>query len=430
MTSIMWFRDDLRLHDNPALTWAAAQGPLLALVIDEPVYPGTRPLGAAASWWRERSIRALAGDLAARGIPLIRRTGNPHQVLSELAPTAVAWTRRYHKPLREVDAQLKDHFPARSFPGHTITEPWEVLTKAGEPYKVFTPYSKAARLQVRDDEPLPVPAMTGADAPPTPLPEPEQPAWASGFDWTPGERAARARAGEFLEEISGYTQGRDFPARQATSRLSPHLRFGEISARELYLSALESGSPDAAKFCSELLWRDFAWHRLYHLPDIAIRNVRTQFDHFDWEDEEDSDALRAWQRGETGIPLVDAGMKELWATGYMHNRVRMVAGSFLTKNLGIHWRRGEQWFWDTLVDADPASNPFGWQWVAGSGDDAAPFFRIFNPITQQERFDPDGEYIARWSPESLTPLGPEPIVDLKESRQAALEAYSEIKALK
>lgn len=419
MTSLIWFRDDLRLHDHPALTAATSRGAVLAVVVDEPTYPGTRPLGAASQWWRERSIRALAKDLAGHGVPLLRLAGDPRQLLPQLAAqhgiNMVTWTRRYHGPLREVDAAVKSKLTAQgvsaqSFPGHTIVEPWEVLTKAGDPYKVFTPFSKAARLQARDDTPLPVPPLTGAHVDAPPLGSPEEPHWAAGFDiWTPGETAARERAGGFLERLDGYAEDRDFPAQPATSRLSPHLRFGEISVRELYGEAMGTGSHDAEKFCSELLWRDFAWHRLYHLPNMATHNVREQFDRFDWASADQApEELAAWQQGRTGIPLVDAGMHELWTTGYMHNRVRMVVGSFLTKNLGIHWRHGEEWFWDCLVDADPASNPFGWQWVAGSGDDAAPFFRIFNPETQAARFDPDGSYIARWAPSGTS----EPLVDL------------------
>ena len=236
-------------------------------------------------------------------------------------------------------------------------------------------------------------------------------------------------------ELDHYDRDRDFFARPATSRLSPRLRFGEISVREVWHAASELPG-DASSFHSELLWRDFAWHRLYHVPTLATEPVREQSRAFDWY--RDTEGVRtdgtdprphayapleAWRRGQTGIALVDAAMTELWHTGYMHNRARMVVGSFLTKNLGIDWRRGEEWFWDTLVDADPASNPFNWQWVAGCGDDAAPYFRIFNPELQSKKFDPDGAYVKRWAP----PLSPPPIVDLKESRRAALDAYAEMK---
>lgn len=250
-------------------------------------------------------------------------------------------------------------------------------------------------------------------------PEPTEPEWAASLaaHWTPGEAGARGRLAQL--DLANCAEERDIPALNATSLLSPHLRFGEVSPREVWFAAAEE--PECAKFHSELLWRDFAWHRLYHLPNLATENVREKFDRFDWS--WDDPRLKDWQAGTTGFPLIDAGMRELWATGYMHNRVRMVVGSFLTKNLGIHWRLGEEWFWDTLVDADAASNPFNWQWVAGCGDDAAPFFRIFNPETQAQRFDPKGRYVRRWAPTLSAP----PIVDLKESRQTALDAYAEIK---
>ncbi|MGV3153607.1 MULTISPECIES: cryptochrome/photolyase family protein [unclassified Corynebacterium] len=429
MTCVMWFRDDLRLSDNRALTWASEQGEVVALVVDEPAHPGTRQLGGAAKWWRERSLSSLRERLAEYGVQLLRRKGDARTVVpefcAEVAATSVSWTRRYHQPLREVDAAVKQALSdarvnATSHPGHTLVEPWEVLTLKGEPYRVYTPFVKAARQQLRDDDPLPEPTLRGAPAPADKeAGTPHQAAWEDKLAqyWTPGEPAARAKLAAL--DLTDYAKCRDFPSKQVTSLLSPHLRFGEISPREAWVAAAEL--PGSAKFHSELLWRDFAWHRLYHLPDLATRNVRKRFDGFDWASE--SEHLPAWQRGETGIPLVDAGMRELWETGYMHNRVRMVVGSFLTKNLGIHWRRGEEWFWETLVDADPASNPFNWQWVAGCGDDAAPFFRIFNPLTQEQKFDPDGEYVARWTP----PLSPPPIVDVKESRQAALEAYADMK---
>ena len=433
MTSLMWFRDDLRLHDNQALSRAAeaaslSDAPLVAVVLDEPAYPGTRPLGGATTWWRERSLYALARDLADHGVELIRATGDARaeipRLAAELGATTVTWTRRYHGPLREVDATVKETLAsqgitATSSPGFTLVEPWEVTNGQGQPYKVFTPFSKAAASQVAGDEPEGVPEMGASASSASAWRQPTEPAWAASLaeHWTPGEAGARERLAQL--DLTNYAEERDIPALNATSLLSPHLRFGEVSPREVWFAAAEE--PEAAKFHSELLWRDFAWHRLYHLPNLATENVREEFDRFDWS--WDDPRLKDWQAGTTGIPLVDAGMRELWATGYMHNRVRMVVGSFLTKNLGIHWRLGEEWFWDTLVDADAASNPFNWQWVAGCGDDAAPFFRIFNPETQAQRFDPDGEYVRRWAPALSTP----PIVDLKESRQAALDAYAEIK---
>ena len=433
MTSLMWFRDDLRLHDNQALSRAAeaaslGDAPLVAVVLDEPAYPGTRPLGGASTWWRERSLYALAHDLADHGVELIRAAGDAREAIPrlalELGATTVTWTRRYHGPLREVDASVKETLTsqgitATSSSGFTLVEPWEVTNGQGQPYKVFTPFSKAAASQVAGDEPEGVPEMGASASNASAWPQPAEPAWAASLaeHWTPGEAGARERLAQL--DLANYAEERDIPALNATSLLSPHLRFGEVSPREAWFAAAEE--PEAAKFHSELLWRDFAWHRLYHLPNLATENVREEFDRFDWS--WDDPRLKDWQAGTTGIPLVDAGMRELWATGYMHNRVRMVVGSFLTKNLGIHWRLGEEWFWDTLVDADAASNPFNWQWVAGCGDDAAPFFRIFNPETQSKRFDPQGEYVRRWAPALSAP----PIVDLNESRQAALNAYAEIK---
>ncbi|HCG2965431.1 cryptochrome/photolyase family protein [Corynebacterium striatum] len=437
MTTLHWFRDDLRLHDNPALTWAASRGEVIACVLDEPTYPGSRPSGSATSWWRERSLSCLAEELASYNVPLYRLNGDARTTIPAFAKSqnvsAVCWNRRYH--LSTIDAVLKESLHSQgleihSFAAHTLVEP-----QAVKPYKVYSAFARAARavLQNTLQPALEVPDLHGPGA--VAWEEASAPAWAASLakHWTPGEKAARKALAEL--DLSDYDKGRDFPARPATSRLSPHLRWGEVSAREVwqFASALPT---DASSFHSELLWRDFAWHRLYHVPDLATEPVREKFRNFDWYwddggiDTSGKDPrphplpeLQAWRTGETGIPLVDAGMRELWQTGYMHNRVRMVVGSFLTKNLGIHWRHGEEWFWDTLVDADPASNPFNWQWVAGCGDDASPFFRIFNPQLQASKFDPDGTYVRQWAP----PLSPPPIVDLKESRQAALDAYQEIR---
>ena len=445
MTTLVWFRDDLRLCDNPALTWAATRGEVVACVLDEPAYPGTRPLGSAAAWWRERSLAQLRQHLAEHGAPLLRLTGDATKTIPQLAhqigADAVCWNRRYH--VRDVDAAVQESLTAsgiaaHSFAGHLLVEPTAI-----KPYKVYTPFARAARQHLQDaplGEPLPVPTLSGpgaeafaelSDAAPTSTPLPWQQRLANY--WEPGETAARDTLAKL--DLSNYDRDRDFLGRSATSHLSPHLRFGEVSVREVWLAASELPG-DASSFHSELLWRDFAWHRLYHVPTLATEPVREQFRAFDWY--RDTEGVRtdgtnprphayapleAWRRGQTGIALVDAAMAELWHTGYMHNRARMVVGSFLTKNLGIDWRHGEEWFWDTLVDADPASNPFNWQWVAGCGDDAAPYFRIFNPELQSKKFDPDGAYVKRWAP----PLSPPPIVDLKDSRRAALDAYAEMK---
>ncbi len=457
----MWFRDDLRIRDNPALAWAAQRGPLVALLIDESsAATGTRPLGAAARWWWGRSVEKLSESLAVLGVPLLHRSGDPARIVPEVAgavgAAAVTWNRRYHAPLREMDARMKADLRERglevhSHPGFLLTEPWEVATASGTPYKVYTPFARAAfGLAAEHADALgdPEPAALHGDGAVAEVPEAAEPGWAGGLAelWTPGEQGARERLDSFMEGIDGYASGRDNIAAHATSGLSPHLRFGEISVLRVWASISGAGE-DAGVFLGELLWRDFAWHRLYELPDMATRNVRPQFDRFGWAwdaseigklcdgrnplnatgDDSFHRDFAAWRAGRTGIPLVDAGMRELWATGTMHNRVRMVVASFLTKNLQIHWRHGEQWFWETLVDADPASNPFNWQWAAGSGDDAAPYFRIFNPETQAKKFDPEGIYVRRWIPEYGTDGYPEPIVDLKESRRAALDAYEAVK---
>lgn len=460
--TLLWFRDDLRLSDNAALKWAADHGPVIGLFIDETI---NRSIGAAARWWREQSLNALAQDLSFYGVPLLRRTGNPLEILpkivSEMEVKAVTWNRRYHQPLCEVDATLKKNLrdqgiEVHSHPGFLLTEPWEVSTATGTPYKVFTPFSKAAwevaRVHAYETvkNNVPVPShLTGPEDVELPIPEMEQPFWATTLvkECAPGEKNASEKLFDFLEHLQDYPQARDSLARSATSKLSAHLRFGEISIHRVWAETAAIDSEGTELFLKELLWRDFAWHRLYALPHMDTQNVRMQFDRFGWSwDPSEKDKLNtpstpliptkadqfhedlaAWRAGKTGIPLVDAGMRELWATGSMHNRVRMVVASFLTKNLQIHWRHGEEWFWETLVDADPASNAFNWQWAAGSGDDASPYFRIFNPVTQAKKFDPDETYIRRWVPEYGTPSYPDPIVDLKESRQIALDAYSAIK---
>ena len=452
-TTLVWFRDDLRVTDNPALSWAVSRGEVAGVLIDD-TSGGTRPLGRAAAWWRERSVASLSTKL-----PIIYEQGDPREIVPRLATelgAEVVWNRRYDAV--DLDAEVKRAVDARTFPGFLLAEPWEINTGTGTPYRVFTPFYKAVQqhLVAHPPQPVAVPVLPGG----TRLEVPEAPAWAAGLAAhnTPGEDAALSRFHEFLD---GLADGRSYDnndlAADATSGLSAHLRFGELSPGYVWAetAAFAEAHPAAAShawaFLRQLVWREFAWHRLYHLPDLAVRNVRSQFNRFEWawsgnaapwehaqafadpamEPDLDAaqhlDQLARWQRGETGVPLVDAGMRELWETGTMHNRVRMVVGSWLTKNLGIHWRHGEEWFWDTLVDADAASNPFNWQWLSGSGDDAAPYFRVFNPLPQQEKFDPAGAYVSRWAPEALLPGYPEPMVDVKESRKTALAAYSDIK---
>ena len=435
---IVWLRDDLRLADNPALTAAAELGePVMLLYLLDDVSPGIRPLGAASRWWLHHSLAALS---AATGGRLVLRRGAAEEVIpalvSEVDAAAVHWNRRYGAA-RDIDARLKqrlrdDGLDVHSHHANLLVEPWSVTTGEGTPFRVFTPFWRAAReLPVRD--PLPVPAVEFAVAASDRLDDwallPTRPDWAEGLRvaWTPGEAGATAQLESFVDERLADYHRRDEPAVDATSRLSPHLRFGEVSPFQVWQRVRASGHPNAAKFLSELGWREFTASILFHSPAIAVENYRPAFDAFPWG-EPDPAELKAWQQGRTGIPLVDAGMRELWRTGYMHNRVRMVVASFLVKNLLVDWRVGEQWFWDTLVDADEASNPGNWQWVAGSGADVAPYFRVFNPELQCAKFDPRGEYVNRWVPEVGTPAYPEPMVDLAETRRQALQAYEAVKA--
>lgn len=479
--ALIWFREDLRLSDNPALTAALEHGPSLCLYILD-TSPQRRPFGGAARWWLSRSLTALSAAIAARGGELLVMRGDPAEILPRLVHDAgigfVAWNRRYEAAAIALDKPLKAELAAagvrvESFNAALLNEPWQVTTKAGGPMQVFTPYWRAARERGEPCAPLPTPrAISKAELPVSLRSaalrvgelglEPSQPDRAGGLreSWTPGEGGAQTRLGDFLQDgLQGYRTERDRPDRLATSRLSPHLRFGEIGPRQIWHAthlALETGetpgSPaDAEKFLSELGWREFSYHLLFHNPELATRNFNARFDDFGWE--HDEAGLAAWRKGLTGYPLVDAGIRELWQTGWMHNRVRMVAASFLIKHLLTDWRQGEAWFWDTLVDADPANNAASWQWVAGSGADAAPYFRIFNPVTQGEKFDPDGAYVRHFVPElarldtkfvhrpwtapqtDLQKAGirlgedyPRPIVDLDFGRRRALAALAALRA--
>ena len=413
--TLVWFRDDLRVADHPALHHAAESGrEVVAVYVLDEHGDGVRAPGAAARWWLHHSLQALTVELAARGVPLVLRRGPAAdeipQLVADTGADTVLWNRRYG-PARAIDAALKAGLReagvgARSFAGDVLAEPQDVRTASGTPYRVFTPFWNTLR-GYPVAPPLPAPdALRGLSQAPVgdTLDDwqllPRDPDWAGGLreTWTPGEAAALARLEEFAGELDGYAD-RDLPAVDATSRLSPRLRWGEVSPRQVWHRIRAAGGPQADAFLRELGWRDFFRHTLFHEPHLATRNLRSEFDRFPWA-KPDQAELRAWQRGRTGIPLVDAGMRELWQTGIMHNRVRMSAASLLIKNLLIDWRVGEQWFWDTLVDADEASNPGNWQWVAGSGQDAAPYFRIFNPERQAARFDPDGLYLAVGSPSS------------------------------
>jgi len=437
--AIVWFRDDLRLADNPALRAAAdTHRPLVCLYLhDEFLHGqygrneqgrGQRSLGAAARWWLHGSLEALHAALAKHGGRLTILSGNAADTLPALATAigaqTVYWNRRYDKASRSIDSTVEDALEKRgikvaSYNGRLLNEPWELRNKAGKPFRVFTAYWRAAVKQSVPDAPLAAPRKLHFQTLPRNFKlrpvtlaslklEPRTPDWAGGLreHWQRDEASAQLRLRRFLKtRLRDYPTDRDRPDRQGTSQLSPYLCFGNISVRQIWHAAHAAvrtrRSPanphQLARFLAELGWREFNYHVLYHHPDLAERNFQSRFDPLRWRT--DARGLRAWQRGMTGYPLVDAGMRELWSTGWMHNRVRMVTASFLIKHLLIDWRSGERWFWDTLVDADPANNPGNWQWVAGSGADAAPYFRIFNPILQGQKFDPNGDYVRRWVPE-------------------------------
>jgi deoxyribodipyrimidine photo-lyase len=471
MTSIVWFRQDLRRSDNPALTHAAARGDVLPVyILDDSEPPHGRPLGSASRWWLHHSLASLSKSLG--GLTILQ--GDARRLLPELVrksgATGVYWNRCYEPYAIARDKALKadltkSDVDVASFNASLLCEPWTVQTQSGEPFKVYSPFWRACQ-KLPAEAPHPAakkPSIAGAKGLGAALDElqllPKRPNWANGFEpeWTPGEDGARRRLRAFLDSgIEGYGELRNRPDLPKVSRLSPHLHFGEISPRQIRTAVLaraeEDGRlrKDAEKFLAELGWREFSYHLLYHYPALPKDNWKPAFDAYPWV--RSAKLLKAWQRGATGYPIVDAGMRELWATGYMHNRVRMVAASFLIKHLRIDWREGETWFWDTLVDADLANNAASWQWVAGSGADAAPYFRIFNPIQQGRKFDPDGSYVRRWCPELAKLPGdhihapfdapaqvldtagirlgktyPEPIVDHAEARQAALAGYNAVK---
>lgn len=469
---LLWFRRDLRLADNPALDMARREH-VIPVYIHAPDDEAPWQPGAANRWWLHHSLSALDAQLRKAGSRLIIRQGAALAELQELiaqtGAQAVYCNRLYEPATIRRDKQIKAELTRqgieyRSFAGHLLFEPWSVQTGGGTPYRVFTPFWNACqRLGLPSDikpairklRPVTNSLTSLSLADLALLPRIN---WDSEFHhhWQPGEAYAQKRLREFLkQQLDEYETGRDFPAQAVTSRLSAHLHFGEISPRQIVYAvehARQTGkkrifAKQAQAFLRELVWREFTHHILYHFPHTTDKPLNPRFDGFPWQTRK-TKALRAWQTGTTGFPIVDAGMRELWTTGTMHNRVRMIVGSLLTKNLGLHWLHGARWFWDTLVDADLAQNSFNWQWVAGCGADAAPYFRIFNPVSQSEKFDAQGEYLRRWVPELknlpnkyihapwLAPeavlqdagvkLGkayPLPIADLKESRARALEDY-------
>jgi deoxyribodipyrimidine photo-lyase len=465
---IVWFRQDLRLHDNPALAAAIETGrPITPLYIYDHDEPWS--MGAASLWWLHGSLTALSAALEKRGAQLVLRRGKASKVLkdimSETSATAVFWSRCYEPAAIERDKKIKadlkrQNVDVQSFNGALLFEPWDLQTQSGTPFKVFTPYHRASLQAPPPRKPLPAPKkiVTIEGLRSETLASwkllPTTPDWAGGLRsaWTPGEDNAKKRLAHFLDDVvDRYAKGRDVPGEALTSRLSPHLHFGEISPHQVWHATLnQEQNIGTATFLKELVWREFAHHLLYHFPKITDDPLRTEFATFPWK--ADAKLLKAWQRGQTGYPIVDAGMRELWATGWMHNRVRMIAASVLVKHLLQPWQAGAAWFWDTLVDADLANNAASWQWVAGCGTDAAPYFRVFNPVLQGEKFDGNGAYVRRWVPEiaklpdkwlhkpwdapdgvlndagvKLGRTYPKPVISLSAGRERALAAFKAIR---
>jgi deoxyribodipyrimidine photo-lyase len=432
VTTLVWLRHDLRLNDNLALLAAARTGAVVPVFVWAPAEEGDWPLGAASRWWLDRSLRALDADLRSRGSRLIVRRGPSVETLAalmaEVGAGAVHWNRRYEPAAITRDAQaIRLLAGVRTFNAGLLHEPWTVRTRAEGPFRVFTPFWKAISALGEPDPPasigaLPAPAVWPGslaidDLGLRPLSD-----WDAELRtaWSPGEGGALDELDRFLDHVEHYADTRDTPSVNG-SRLSAHLHFGEIGPRQVWAAVRERAGVAATAYLRQLGWREFAHHLLYHFPDTPDRPLQPAFNDFPWRD--DPTGLRSWQQGRTGHDFVDAGMCELWRTGWVHNRVRMVAASFLVKDLLIDWHEGARWFWDTLVDADLANNTLGWQWVAGCGADSAPFFRIFNPAVQAARFDPERRYRDRW----LKGTRPAEIVSHPAARRRALEAYAQMR---
>ncbi len=476
MTTIVWFRQDLRLDDHPALHAAVKRGEgIVPVYVWSPDDEGDWPAGAASRWWLHHSLQSLDASLRRCGSRLIVQSGRAVEVLARLVDTTgastVFWSRRYEPAAVKVESKVEKMLGERGvkcqgFNASLLHDPDAIRTKTGGPYQVFTPFWKTLQDGLEVGRPLAAPKRLKS---PAKWPDSQSAdrlqllptlGWADAFStvWTPGEAGAASRLKSFFASIQEYDEERDRPDHEGTSRLSAHLHFGEISPSRLWCAIIEhesarrhhGPSTGATSFLREVAWREFAQHLLHHFPNTPERPLRDAYGRFPWR--RSSKDLKAWQRGMTGSPYVDAGMRQLWSTGWMHNRVRMMVASFLVKHLLLDWRHGAAWFWDTLVDADLANNTLGWQWCAGCGADAAPYFRVFNPITQGEKFDPDGLYVRQWVPElSRVPdkflcrpweappavlreagvrLGstyPHPIVEHSEGRQRALAALASIK---
>ena len=462
--NILWFRKDLRLRDNPALKAAAKNADVFPIYINDD--NNERQMGAASKVWLHKSLKALSLSI---GNKLNYFNGKAEDIILHLIKNnnirGVYWNRCYEPSSISRDTKIKrilmdKNIKVESFNGSLIREPWEVLKDDNTPYKVFTPFFKKSYLTLENVKIKEFDVSKINYVSETKYSDIKSLKLLTNLVWENevinlwkvGEAAASQKAKDFFEEgILEYKEGRNYPAKNNVSRLSPHIHFGEISPKRLWVETCElEQNKNTIHFLSEICWREFSYYLLYHFPSLPKKNLQTKFDNFPWID--NNDYFEKWKKGETGYPIIDAGMKELYSTGYMHNRVRMIVASFLVKNLLIHWRKGENYFWDCLFDADLANNSAGWQWVAGSGTDAAPYFRIFNPIAQGKKFDVDGSYTRKFLPElknmpneylfnpweapelvlkeANVTLGsnyPNPIIDIKLSRKNALNAYEKIK---
>tara|TARA_B100001093_G_scaffold515017_1_gene590380 strand:+ start:77 stop:1495 length:1419 start_codon:yes stop_codon:yes gene_type:complete len=466
--AIHWFRQDLRLNDNKSLFAASKHKNVLPIYILDDCNSKEFRIGSASRLWLHYSLKSLNKSLDGK---LSVYSGNPEDILKDISNRyeveAIYWNRCYEPWRIKRDSEIKANLKKReievdTFNSSLLWEPWSIKKDDGTPYKVFTPFYRKGCLNAeKPSSPISKPIdvsflfdqhQIGIDK----LNLLPSKGWGNKVKsfWNIGEEAAHKRFDQFIDEgLSSYKEGRNVPSKPYVSRLSPHIHFGEISSNQLWYSVRSIGDDkNIEHFCSELGWREFSYSQLFHNPELPKKNLQSKFDAFPWN--EDESLLTAWKKGKTGIPMVDAGMRELWQTGYMHNRVRMIVGSFLVKNLRLHWHHGERWFWDTLFDADLANNSASWQWIAGCGADAAPYFRIFNPIMQGQKFDPNGEYVRQYIPEiaslpnkflfnpweasdevlkkasiKLGSTYPLPVVDLKQSRESALLAFQSLKNL-